>query len=505
MSGFYRDSIFWVEVDKISPNPYQPRKEFDQEEMQSLADSIRQYGVLQALVVTRNELPKEDGGLQVTYELISGERRLRAAKLAEVKQVPVIIRTGEESQEMKLELAIIENLQREDLNVVDRARAFERLAKEFGMSHGQIARKVGKSREYISNNLRVLSLPQEILDNLSAGKLSEGHARPLMRLNDRPEEQLTLQKEVIYKKLNVRETEKIARKIAHEKNRKKSSEEEYDPHLAQFEKQFSQSLGTRVHIEKRAQGGRLSIDFFSEEDLKHLLELVSRDGGQRSPTEMMDRFIQEKQERERQAAMAKGEGYSTAPPAEPPAEPAAAPEERSEPAGSGPTEWTDTAGSGETAPASTPASAPAPAPDSAPETAPETASETSEPYDRNDPRAPITSSGAETPAGAVDHSSVSETGQPLETPVGEAAASTPAADPWSLARSSAAASGTEAETESSAASQDFQTKDDAEEGGGTDSRPPDDHQPAEEPTERSEESAEADDEEDLYSVRNFTI
>src|SRR5574343_563104 len=127
MSQYYNDSVFWVDLDKIKPNPFQPRREFDQAQLQSLADSIRQYGVLQALVVTRKEVPKPDGGLAVEYELIAGERRLRASKLAGLSQVPVLIKTGDESDLMKLELAIIENIQREDLNPVDRARAFERL------------------------------------------------------------------------------------------------------------------------------------------------------------------------------------------------------------------------------------------------------------------------------------------------------------------------------------------------------------------------------------------
>ncbi|MEX1027427.1 MAG: ParB/RepB/Spo0J family partition protein [Candidatus Paceibacterota bacterium] len=293
MSGFYNDSIFWVEVDKIRPNPYQPRKEFNQEELQSLADSIRQYGVLQALVVTRTEYQKDDGGLAVQYELISGERRLRASKLAEIKQVPVIIRTGDESSQMKLELAIIENVQREDLNVVDRARAFQKLIDEFSFSHAQIAKKVGKSREYITNNLRVLSLPQNILDDLSAGKLSEGHARPLMALKEKPDEQAVLHKEILYKKMSVREAERIARKIAYDNTRKKS--ENYNSEIAGLEKEFSQSLGTRVHIEKRDQGGKLTIDYFSDDDLQQLLEMFKRYGGSKSPTEMMEKFIASKE------------------------------------------------------------------------------------------------------------------------------------------------------------------------------------------------------------------
>jgi ParB family chromosome partitioning protein len=197
MSHYYKDSIFWIDVHKIKPNPFQPRKEFNQAELESLADSIKQYGVLQALVVTRKEVEKPDGGLDVEYELIAGERRLRASKLAGLQQVPVLIKVGDETDQMKLELAIIENIQREDLNPLDRARAFDRLAREFKFKHIEIAKKVGKSREYVSNTLRILTMPQEIQDALGQGKISEGHTRPILMLGDRPEEQMVLFKEIM--------------------------------------------------------------------------------------------------------------------------------------------------------------------------------------------------------------------------------------------------------------------------------------------------------------------
>ncbi len=233
MSQFYNDSIFWVDVDKIEPNPFQPRREFSQPELQSLSDSIRQYGVLQALVVTRKEFEKPEGGLGVKYELIAGERRLRASRLAGLQQVPVLIKTGDDTDLMKLELAIIENIQREDLNPVDRARAFERLANEFGFKHATIAQKVGKSREYVSNTLRLLALPPDLLEALSQGKISEGHTRPLLMLSDRPDEQSVLFKEIVFKKLTVREAEQIARRIAVDRVRKK--EYGFDPELVELE------------------------------------------------------------------------------------------------------------------------------------------------------------------------------------------------------------------------------------------------------------------------------
>lgn len=290
MSQFFSDSIFWIEVEKVKPNPYQPRHEFDKDRLRDLAESIRMYGILQPLVVTRTEVVKEDGGLSTEYELISGERRLRASKLAGLSQVPVIIRSSHEDARVKLELAIIENLQREDLNPVDRARAFQRLVDEFAFKHIQIAEKVGKSREYVSNSLRLLTLPEDLLNALSEGKISEGHARPLMMLNDRPEEQLTLFKEIIFKKLTVREAEAIARKIAFDKVRKK--ERAFDPEIVELENKLTESLGTRVHIERKDNGGKVMIDFFSNEDLRTILQLV-QSNVPKSGNEMMEKFISE--------------------------------------------------------------------------------------------------------------------------------------------------------------------------------------------------------------------
>ncbi len=272
-SNYFNNSIFWIELEKIVPNPYQPRREFDQHALKDLADSIRMYGLLQPLVVTRKEVIKEDGGLNVQYELISGERRLRASKLAGLAQAPVIIRAGEEDARVKLELAIIENLQREDLNAVDRARSFQRLADEFGLKHVQIAEKMGKSREYVTNSIRLLALPEHMLQALSEKKITEGHSRPLLMLVGKPEEQETLFKEIIYKKITVREAEQIARRVAVERTRKKDSFAS-DPELVEFEKKLNQALGTRVMIEKRERGGKVVIDYFNNDDLRHLLDVL---------------------------------------------------------------------------------------------------------------------------------------------------------------------------------------------------------------------------------------
>ncbi len=231
-----------------------------------MARSIRQYGVIQPLTVTRREIQKPDGGIATEYELVAGERRLRASKLAGVTTVPALIRETEDDDKTKLELAIVENLQREDLNPVDRAKAFEQLVKEFGFKHAEVAEKVGKSREYVSNSIRLLALPQEILDALMAGKINEGHTRPLLMLSDRPQEQNTLFREVMLKRLTVRDTESIARRIAYDKVRKK--EYLYSPEILDMEKELGEALGTRVAIETKENGGKLIIDFMGEEDLR---------------------------------------------------------------------------------------------------------------------------------------------------------------------------------------------------------------------------------------------
>lgn len=288
MSNLYSNSIFWIETDKIKPNPYQPRRDFDESRLKDLADSIRQYGVLQPLTVSRVEIEKEDGGLVTEYELIAGERRLRAAKIAEVSQVPVIIRVGDTAM-MKLELAIIENLQREDLNPVDRARAFSKLANEFKFTHSEIAQKMGRSREYVSNSMRILALPDEVLDALSEGKISEGHARPLLMLQEHKEEQIVLFKEVLYKKITVREAERLARRIAFNKIRKK--EFVPDPEIIELEEEFQEKLGTRVHIEKKENGGQIKIDFFSNNDLRDILALLNQTKGDKRPEDLLIKHI----------------------------------------------------------------------------------------------------------------------------------------------------------------------------------------------------------------------
>lgn len=292
MSNLYSNSIFFIDTDKIFPNPYQPRREFEEGPLNDLAESIRQYGVLQPLTVSRVEKETPDGGLVTEYELIAGERRLRAAKLAGIPTVPVIIRVGDDPM-MKLELALIENVQREDLNPVERARSFARLVEEFKLTHTQIGQKVGKSREYVSNSLRLLAMPQELLDALSAGKINEGHTRPLLMLSTRPEEQMTLFKEIMYRKISVREAERIARRIAVEKSRKK--ELLPTPELMEIEKHLGERLGTRVHIQKSEVGGKITIDYFSDEDLGVIVDVLGKAEATRSSDDSFKAMVANKE------------------------------------------------------------------------------------------------------------------------------------------------------------------------------------------------------------------
>ena len=264
------NGVFWIEVEKIRPNPLQPRHEFDEKKLAGLSESIRQYGVLQPLVVSRKEYDTETG-TDVDYELIAGERRLMASKMAGLRQVPVIIRE-EPAEQVKLELALIENIQREDLNPVERARAFRQLIDSFKLKHHEVGAKVGKSREFVTNTLRILSLPQEMQEGLGKGLITEGHTRPLLMLIEQPEHQMALYKEIIYKQINVREAERISRHIA--LKRRKKREEPLDAETRSAEEKLSDALGTRVLIERKGDKGKISIEFFSDEELSSLLNRI---------------------------------------------------------------------------------------------------------------------------------------------------------------------------------------------------------------------------------------
>lgn len=268
-----QNAVFFIDVDKILPNPYQPRRDFDEEALKELAESIKQYGLLQPVTVSRKEEEKEDGGFVTMYELIAGERRLRASKLAGLKQIPALIRVGDDNN-TRAELALIENLQREDLNPIDRATALDRLQKEFAMKHEEIGKKMGKSRVFVTNSIRLLQLPKEIQEALGKGKISEGHTRPLLMLTDKPEEQMTLFREMLIRKMTVREAEQLGRKVAQDKVRKQQYIK--DPNILEIENSLGEKLGTRVHVEKRDVGGVIKIDFFSYDDLEMIAQQIQK-------------------------------------------------------------------------------------------------------------------------------------------------------------------------------------------------------------------------------------
>ena len=267
-------SVFLIEVGKIRPNSQQPRTEFDLEKLKDLSESIRQYGVLQPLVVIRRETENENG-ISVEYELIAGERRLRASKLAGLSQVPVVIRK-ESDEKTKLELAIIENLQREDLNAIDRAMAFGKLVNDFKLKHHEVATRVGKSREYVSNTIRLLMLPEEIQSGLVKGEVSEGHCRALLALDGKLEEQTALYRDIIGKKMSVRLVEKITRNMV---NGILVAEENVNAELKSMEKKLADTLGTKVQIEMAGGRGTISINFFSSEELNAFLNRMMREAG----------------------------------------------------------------------------------------------------------------------------------------------------------------------------------------------------------------------------------
>ena len=261
------DTIFWVEVHKIKANPMQPRREFDEERLNDLAESIRQYGVLQPLVVTRKEIDTERGR-SVEYELVTGERRLRAAQLAGLYQVPVIIYEASDDK-TKLELTIIENLQREDLNAIERAQAFKKLVEEFRLKHHEVASRIGKSREYVTNTIRLLLLPVEIQESLIKGEISEGHCRPILMLNDNKEEQINLYREILDKKISVRKAEKFSKDVVTRIKEMFSSTPQNinQEELKSIEEKLASGLGAVVRVEQDGEKRKVHIEFLSKEEL----------------------------------------------------------------------------------------------------------------------------------------------------------------------------------------------------------------------------------------------
>lgn len=252
-----------VPVERIQPNPRQPRNNMGEEQMAELAQSIRQHGVIQPLIVSKSEAVGE-------YVLIAGERRLEAARTAGLETVPVVIR--EASDQQRLELALIENLQRTDLGPLEAAEAFRQLAQDFNLSHEEIAARVGKSRAAVTNTLRLLNLEAQVQQALADGVISEGHGRAMLGLEGKQYQPVLLEK-IIAEGLNVRQTEALVRKMnqpgaVRPKPARRSSE------VKALEDQISQSLNTRVNLLPRKSGGRLVIYYYSNEELGAILDRI---------------------------------------------------------------------------------------------------------------------------------------------------------------------------------------------------------------------------------------
>lgn len=257
------DAIFYIEIDKIHPNPDQPRREFDDTQLRELADSIRDHGILQPLVVSKIERVSANG-LEVSYQLIAGERRLRASRLAELLQVPVIIRKATPKE--NLELAIIENVQRADLNAIERGAAYQKLMDEYGLSQQDVAGRVGKSREAVANVIRLLNLPEEIKSSLCSGKINEGHARAILAIKD-TKDQMDLFYKIVNMGLNVREVENMARTT------KNSPRAVFvlDADTKNLVSQIEESLSTKVKITPTAKGGKIMIEYYNQDDLENIV------------------------------------------------------------------------------------------------------------------------------------------------------------------------------------------------------------------------------------------
>jgi len=250
------------DINKIEANPYQPRMHIDPEELIDIADSIREHGVIQPLIITKNKDSEK-------YFLIAGERRLRASQLAGLKTVPVVIQ--ESSPQDMLELAIIENIQRKDLNPLEEAYAFKKMQDEFGIAQGDIARKVGLSRVAITNKIRLLLIPNEVKEDILNEKLSEGHARALLGIKDKVS--LIAAADLVVKRgMSVRETEALVRKINFGKGSTTRNWKRSDEETDNYSRLLSKKLGYTAHISKMTKGGKVVIRYNTHKELKELME-----------------------------------------------------------------------------------------------------------------------------------------------------------------------------------------------------------------------------------------
>ncbi len=259
-----------IKLDKIKPNPFQPRRTFDDEKLSELASSIKEHGVIQAVVVTPS-------GTEDQYLLVAGERRCRAARIAGLTTVPAVVKSFDKST--MLEIALIENLQREDLNPVEEARAYRKLMQEYNYTQEELSKRIGRSRPSIANSLRLLALPEAVLDSLIIGELTPGQVRPLLAI-DNQETQQELAARIIEEKLSAREAEKIVDRGDRGKTTRKSSKNEtaLDPESEELQLQIQRNLGTKVKLKQSKNGGTIEIYYYSDEDLERLIEKLIPEG-----------------------------------------------------------------------------------------------------------------------------------------------------------------------------------------------------------------------------------
>jgi ParB family chromosome partitioning protein len=255
-----------VGIDLIQPNPWQPRKVFNEEALQELSSSIKEHGILQPLVV----VPLPDGN----YQLIVGERRLRASKLAGLTKVPVIVRDFMEEQK-KLELALIENIQRHNLDPIEEAQAYQQLIDEYKMTQDEVAKKVGKGRTTVTNMLRLLHLPIKIQNAVADGTITEGHARGILSLPGM-EKQLALLDVIIGEELTVRQVEDKVREMLDRPKIIRAARGPSDPEVAALESELRGKLGTKVKVQKSGETGKITIEFFSQEELNSFMDKVHK-------------------------------------------------------------------------------------------------------------------------------------------------------------------------------------------------------------------------------------
>lgn len=253
--------VLVVSVDLITPNPRQPRIQLDPQKLGELAESIREHGVIQPLIVTQSTTPGE-------YTLIAGERRWLAARQAGLVEIPVLVREASDLE--LLELALIENVQRADLNPLEMAEAYRQLAEEFDLTHEQIAERVAKSRVTVTNTLRLLKLPEKVKLAVAEEKISEGHARAILSLPS-PQSQEAVLDTVCRRELSVRQTEELVSKITGARAGK-TQPKPVNPDVQFLEQRLEQSLGTRVKLHRRTQGGSITIHFYSDEELDNLVD-----------------------------------------------------------------------------------------------------------------------------------------------------------------------------------------------------------------------------------------